>query len=428
MDFNRKLLLFALTVLLTFFFIASTYAEEAEIIEKIIVSGVGVDADKARQNAIRNAVEQIVGTYVSSDTIVKNSTLLKDEVLSYSGGYVKDTKILSQEKTDDGLFTTKIEALVISTKLKRKLESLNIATKKVEGESLFGEAVSKIDNQQTGQALLDKILSKYPQAAYTFEVGKPQILSTNPNSGKARVSIPLSIQWDQAFLSELKDVLSKVSTIELKSADIVSFGNGPNMKYRVGNKIVCFSGKRTIRSGRADVCEIIGILGEEITDSRAKKSRKSAKTKSQGISIMSLLRGDNEEATNPSGGTKLEFNMKSLLNLPVGSEKITLLLKFKDKSGKDIDAATYVFKRHDEDSPEKQGIYRNRRDSNSVTLHSVLEGQGFTPPNTLWRDLRTKHILILTDGIFKISPEVDIEVEVLKDITKVEVQMNSWEQ
>ena len=156
------------------FSIAMVYADEPERIEKVIVSGIGIDMDKAKQNAIRNAVEQVIGSYISSDTIVQNSTLLKDEVLSYSGGYVKDMKILSQGKNDDSLYSVKIEANVISTKLKRKLESLNIATKKIEGESLFGEAVSKIENQTAGQELLNKILSKYPQAAYIFEIGKPQ--------------------------------------------------------------------------------------------------------------------------------------------------------------------------------------------------------------------------------------------------------------
>jgi len=421
MNFNRKLLVFALTFFLTFFLVASTHAEEPDKIEKVVVSGIGVDMDKAKQNAIRNAVEQVIGTYVSSDTMVQNSTLLKDEVLSYSGGYVKDTKILSQEKTDDGLFTTKIEALVVSTKLKRKLESLNIATKKVEGESLFGEAVSKIDNQQTGQALLDKVLSKYPQAAYTFEIGKPQILATDPRTGRAKISIPLVVQWDQTFLSELKDVLSKVATVELKSADIVSFGNGPNRKYMRGNKIVCFSGKRTIRSGRAEVCEIIGILGKEGESA----SQRSARTTGKKLSIMSLLTREDDESVNTSGGTRIEFKERSILNLPVGSEKeMSLSLKFKDKSGTDIDAATYNFQRQDSDNSDKQGIPFNRRDQHSLTLQSVLKGEGFTPPNTLSTLSRVR--LILTDGVFKIDPEVDIDIGILKDISKIEVFMNAF--
>jgi hypothetical protein len=29
-----------------------------------VITGIGVDIDKAKQNAIRNAVEQVIGTYV----------------------------------------------------------------------------------------------------------------------------------------------------------------------------------------------------------------------------------------------------------------------------------------------------------------------------------------------------------------------------
>ena len=135
------------------------HAQEPDRIDKVVVTGVGVDADKARQNAIRNAVEQVIGTYVSSDTMVQNSQLLKDEILSYSGGYVKESRVISQEKGDDGLFSIKLEAQVVATKLKRKIQSLNIALKKVEGESLFAEAFSKMEEKKSGGELLSRISS-----------------------------------------------------------------------------------------------------------------------------------------------------------------------------------------------------------------------------------------------------------------------------
>ena len=368
-------------------------ADEPDKIDKVIVSGFGVDVDRAKQNAIRNAVEQVIGTYVSSDTVVQNNTLLNDEVLSYSGGYVQDFKIIAQGKNDDGLYTVKIEANVIGAKLKRKLESLNIAAKKVEGESLFGEASSKMENQQTGQALLDKILSKYPQAAYAFEIGKPEIQSTDPATGIAKVRIPITIQWDQMFLGELKDILSKVATSEFKSTDMVALWGG---QYRMGHKIVCFSSKRTITSGKSDLCEAIGIAGE--------KSR-----------------------INPSAGTKLSFKSKSIFNLPVSAGAMSLSFKFKDKSGTDVSASTYIFQLHDGDSSLKQGLSINYRDSNTSILSGNLLGEGFKPPNILGRNLRTDHMLIVTDGIFKLNPEVSIDASILKDITKVEVYMETWE-
>ncbi len=51
------------------------YSQEPEKIEKVIATGVGIDFEKAKQNAIRNAIEQVVGTYVTSDTMVKTAYL-----------------------------------------------------------------------------------------------------------------------------------------------------------------------------------------------------------------------------------------------------------------------------------------------------------------------------------------------------------------
>lgn len=69
-----------------------TYAEDAEKTEKVVVSGFGLNPEKAKENAIRNAVEQVIGAYVASESIVKNSQLLKDEILGNRG----TTPILDQ--------------------------------------------------------------------------------------------------------------------------------------------------------------------------------------------------------------------------------------------------------------------------------------------------------------------------------------------
>lgn len=156
---------------LSFLFISSmsiVYSQETKKIEKVIATGVGIDFEKANRNAVRNAIEQVIGIYVASDTMVKNSQLINDNILVSSGGYVKESKVISQKRNNDGLFTVQIEALVVGTQLKRKLESLNIGIKKVEGGNLFGEAVTRLEEQKTAGDLLTKIMAKYPQAAYVI--------------------------------------------------------------------------------------------------------------------------------------------------------------------------------------------------------------------------------------------------------------------
>lgn len=220
-----------------------SFAAEPEKIEKVVATGIGINLDKAKQNAIRNAVEQVIGTYVSSDTLVKNNQVIKDQILSYSGGYLKEMKVLSEEKTDDGLFSAKIEALVISTKLKRKIESLNIAVKKLEGESLFSEAFSKIELKKSSGIILAKAFSKYPKAAYELQIGKPKIISTNSNTNTANIEVPIVYRWDQKFLSELEETLKQISFDKYKNISFskVEYSTYPNISFIV-SKNALFEG------------------------------------------------------------------------------------------------------------------------------------------------------------------------------------------
>lgn len=60
------------------------------------VDGVGVDKDSAVRDAMRNAVENVVGTFIDSRTLVDKSVIALDEVYAKSQGFVKDIKILKE--------------------------------------------------------------------------------------------------------------------------------------------------------------------------------------------------------------------------------------------------------------------------------------------------------------------------------------------
>lgn len=226
MFFSRKIL-FLMFLIVLLLCSSVVFAEEPEKIEKVIVIGMGADASQARQDAIHNAVEQVVGTYVSSDTMVQNSELIKDEILTYSGGFVKESRVISQKRVDD-LIEVQLEALVVATKLKRKIQALNIAVKKVDGGSLFGEAFSKAEAGKAGTEQLKKILSKYPQAAYLVEIGKPEIQSINHSNNKAKIKLNIKINFDNTYIEELQSVLKTISSKQFSNTGISDWGHSSN--------------------------------------------------------------------------------------------------------------------------------------------------------------------------------------------------------
>ena len=397
-----KVVLCVFVVVILYFPAFPGHADEPEKTMKVIVTGIGSDTVAARLNAIRNAVEQVIGVYVSADTLVTNHALLKDEILSYSGGYVRDSRIVSEEHGRDGLVAVTIEADVVASKLKRKLGFLNIAVRNVEGEKLFDEAYGRLEEKRSGAALLEKIISKYPQAAYNFEVGAPQIKSVDQASGKATMNISLNLRWDQSFLDELRSVMEQVARQELKMVDILSFSQGVNNKYLRNGAVVCFSSQSRIRAGMAENCMILENQDLDFLSRNGDKNQKQKVTHTD--------------------------RRRSLINLPALADAMSLMLTFKDRAGNEVHSISYAFKRQDSDSCDKQGIAYERGNSRSSTLRFVLSGEGFKPPNILWRDLRNRRLLIVTDGVFNIDLPVRMDAKVLKEVQTIEVNINPWTQ
>jgi len=67
---------------------------EKEVIAEGVASVVNVDKgvarDRALSDALRNAIEQAVGSYISSQTIIENYQLLQDNIFSKAQGYIKE--------------------------------------------------------------------------------------------------------------------------------------------------------------------------------------------------------------------------------------------------------------------------------------------------------------------------------------------------
>ena len=64
--------------------------------QTVIVDGVGVDRDAAMRDAARMAVEQVAGMYINSNTVVSNTSVEMDEILSHAQGYVQNITVISE--------------------------------------------------------------------------------------------------------------------------------------------------------------------------------------------------------------------------------------------------------------------------------------------------------------------------------------------
>jgi hypothetical protein len=99
--------------------------------QTITAEGVGavfgndraIARDQAIQDALRKAVEQAVGTLVSSETMVQNFQTLNDRIYTQTQGYIQNYRVLS-ETPGSNIHTVTIQATVAIGDLEKDLQAL----------------------------------------------------------------------------------------------------------------------------------------------------------------------------------------------------------------------------------------------------------------------------------------------------------------
>jgi len=121
----------SLVYLFAVFFSVFLFAQETETVtvigEASIINNDKIAAkDKAIDDALRKAVEQITGTVVSSESLTENFELVKDTIYTKSKGYVQKHKIIEQgiDKQDSGVYFVKIEAVVSKGKIQEDYKGI----------------------------------------------------------------------------------------------------------------------------------------------------------------------------------------------------------------------------------------------------------------------------------------------------------------
>ncbi|OQX95598.1 hypothetical protein B6I21_04595 [candidate division KSB1 bacterium 4572_119] len=114
-------------------------------VASIFSNDVGLARDQATDDALRKAVEQTLGTFIQSSTLVENNMVVQDNILSWSNGYVRTHKILREGKTDPSTYQVIIEAVVELAILQGNTQMASAIAKKLGAEVIItGKTIAKV--------------------------------------------------------------------------------------------------------------------------------------------------------------------------------------------------------------------------------------------------------------------------------------------
>jgi hypothetical protein len=120
--YNMKKYILLLFLLFSF----NTFAQEADKTVSITVSGSGKTQDEAKQSAMRSAIEQTFGAFISSKTEILNDQIVADQMSSVSSGNIQSFKILAELQFPDGSWGITLNAIVSVSKLTNFVEAKGI--------------------------------------------------------------------------------------------------------------------------------------------------------------------------------------------------------------------------------------------------------------------------------------------------------------
>ncbi|HBE04166.1 MAG: hypothetical protein A2096_08130 [Spirochaetes bacterium GWF1_41_5] len=86
--------------------------------------------DRAKEHALRLAVEQVLGTMITSETKVQNSTLIEDNIMAKSAGFVNKYEVISDSR-DGNTKIVELKAWVVLTDVKNSAQALGLLQKRM---------------------------------------------------------------------------------------------------------------------------------------------------------------------------------------------------------------------------------------------------------------------------------------------------------
>jgi hypothetical protein len=117
--------------------LAATPARTADIEEMVVEASSPISLDDARRQALRQAVEQVAGVMLHSETEVRNFAVHKDAILQRTDGYVASYDTLNSRRSQAGLYQVKLAVRVSREPLKNDLMAMEILLENLERPRLM---------------------------------------------------------------------------------------------------------------------------------------------------------------------------------------------------------------------------------------------------------------------------------------------------
>ncbi len=196
---SKFIIVIIITIVVIAYFVQPSMAQRSTMsvtsqgVASIFSNDVGLARDQAIDDALRKAVEQSLGTFIQSSTLVENSMVVEDNILSWSDGYVRQHQIISEGRMDPNTYQVTVKAEVELANLRNDWESVqNLLNRMGNPRVMF-----MIDEQNIGEST-----DRYHYLSVNMNITENRLLNKFIESGFDCVdpaTVRQNLEQDQAL-------------------------------------------------------------------------------------------------------------------------------------------------------------------------------------------------------------------------------------
>ena len=200
----------------------------------ITVIGQGKTMEEARTNALKNSIEQVFGSFLSSKTQIINDSIYKDEILSISNGDILGYKIIDEKCIQNvGCVSTlkvDLSPVKLSSYMVKKGEKKIAFDGNLYSNNFKLKEFYKKNEELTISNLID-VCNKVLENAFDFELeaGEPKLNENN----HFNINFKLKAKGNQNLNTFHEYLLKSLFSISMTNSEIQSYSNSNISRYGI---------------------------------------------------------------------------------------------------------------------------------------------------------------------------------------------------
>ena len=215
------------------------YSQDADKTITITVSGSGKTQEEAKQVALRSAIEQAFGTFISSKTEVLNDKIVSDDIASVANGNIQTYSILNATLLPDKSWGVTVRAIVSVSKLTSFVEAKGVKVE-VNGNLFSLNIQQQIINEQNEINSINNLTTLLRQSMLTafdfsIESGNPKSIDSKNLDWVVPLTIEAKVNSNYEIIRDY--ILKTFEDLSLNPDEIETYKNLSKAIYPISFNI-----------------------------------------------------------------------------------------------------------------------------------------------------------------------------------------------